>query len=69
MALNSKFSVRKFVVGLKEKFMHTSYGETSGFVPVATDEQAAVNGGWICYRDPIRELIATLTLVSKSGGK
>lgn len=47
MALNSKFSVRKFVVGLKEKIMHASYGETSGFTPVANDELNMVNGGGV----------------------
>jgi hypothetical protein len=44
--LNSKFCVRKYAVRLKEKIMINSYGETSGFTPVTSDEQFTVNGGF-----------------------
>jgi hypothetical protein len=45
--LNGKFYVRKCVVRRKEKIMGVSYGETSGFVPIAGEELEKVNGGGI----------------------
>ena len=45
LAFNDGFSVRKCVVKCNEKIMISSYGETSGFSAVTSEELEKVNGG------------------------
>jgi hypothetical protein len=43
--LTVHFAYENVLLGIKEKIMVTSYGETSGFAPVFGDELITVNGG------------------------